>query len=64
MPRFEIKIKSIFLAKKLWELIEPVEKRIETVLQFLNDINPELEYNVFPLKDLYGPTKDDPKFQV
>lgn len=55
---------NMIQSKKLWELIEPVEKRIETVLQFLNDINPDLEYNVFPLKDLYGPTKDDPKFQL
>lgn len=53
-----------FAAKKLWELIEPVEQRIKNVLRFLKDVNPDLEYNVFPLQDIYGPTKDDPKFQV
>lgn len=41
-----------------------MEVRIKEVLNFLKDINPDLEYNVFPLKDLYGPTKDDPKYQV
>lgn len=41
-----------------------MEVRIAQVLNFLKDINPDLEYNVFPLKDLYGPTKDDPKYQV
>lgn len=37
---------------------------MKEVFDFLTDINPELEYNVFPLRDIYGPTKDDPKFQV
>lgn len=54
----------MFTAKKLYELIEPVETRINVVLNFLKDINPDLEYNVFPLQDLYGPTKDDPKYEV
>lgn len=53
-----------FTAKKLWELIEPLEDRIKAVLNFLTDINPDLNYHVFPLQDVYGPTKDDPKFQV
>ncbi|RVE50887.1 hypothetical protein evm_004454 [Chilo suppressalis] len=55
---------NMIQSKKLWELIEPVEKRMEAVLNFLTDINPDLEYNVFPLQDLYGPTKDDPKIQM
>lgn len=37
---------------------------MEAVLNFLTDINPDIEYNVIPLNDLYGPTKDDPKLQV
>lgn len=53
-----------FTAKILWELIEPVEQRIKAVLDFLTDINPELEYNVVPIQDLYGPTKHDPRLQV
>ncbi|XP_026736424.1 bifunctional coenzyme A synthase isoform X2 [Trichoplusia ni] len=55
---------NMIQSKTLWELIEPVEVRIAQVLNFLRDINPDLEYNVFPLKDLYGPTKDDPKYQL
>ncbi|KAL0838706.1 hypothetical protein ABMA28_016772 [Loxostege sticticalis] len=55
---------NMIQSKKLWELIEPVEQRMKAVLDFLTDINPDLEYNVFPLQDLYGPTKDDPKFQM
>lgn len=55
---------NMIQSKKLWELIEPVEQRIKEVFNFLKDINPELEYNVFPLRDIYGPTKDDPKFQL
>lgn len=37
---------------------------MKTVLNFLSDINPDIDYNVIPLKDFYGPTKDDPKLQV
>ncbi|XP_047030218.1 bifunctional coenzyme A synthase isoform X1 [Helicoverpa zea] len=55
---------NMIQSKTLHELIQPVEVRIQEVLNFLNDINPDLEYNVFPLKDLYGPTKDDPKYQL
>ncbi|CAB3220678.1 unnamed protein product [Arctia plantaginis] len=55
---------NMIQSKKLWELIEPVETRINVVLNFLKDINPDLEYNVFPLQDLYGPTKDDPKYEL
>ncbi|KAJ8731258.1 hypothetical protein PYW07_004422 [Mythimna separata] len=55
---------NMIQSKTLYELIQPVEVRIREVLNFLKDINPDLEYNVFPLKDLYGPTKDDPKYQL
>ncbi|XP_063383809.1 bifunctional coenzyme A synthase isoform X1 [Cydia fagiglandana] len=59
-----IQYKRFITAKKLFELIEPTETRIKAVLDFLTDINPDLEYNVLPIHDLYGPTKDDPKFQL
>ncbi|XP_061716278.1 bifunctional coenzyme A synthase isoform X2 [Cydia pomonella] len=55
---------NMIQSKKLFELIEPTETRIKAVLDFLTDINPDLEYNVLPIHDLYGPTKDDPKFQL
>lgn len=37
---------------------------MESVRSFLMDINPDIEYNIIPLRDYYGPTKDDPKIQV
>ncbi|XP_053609329.1 bifunctional coenzyme A synthase isoform X2 [Plodia interpunctella] len=55
---------NMIQSKKLWELIEPVEKRIKAVLDFLTDINPGLEYHVVPIQDIYGPTKDDPRFEM
>ncbi|XP_059052187.1 bifunctional coenzyme A synthase [Achroia grisella] len=55
---------NMIQSKKLWELIEPIETRIKAVVDFLTDINPELEYNVVPIQDLYGPTKDDPRYQL
>lgn len=55
---------NMIQSKILWELIEPVEQRIKAVLDFLTDINPELEYNVVPIQDLYGPTKHDPRLQL
>ncbi|XP_026761829.1 bifunctional coenzyme A synthase isoform X1 [Galleria mellonella] len=55
---------NMIQSKKLWELIEPIENRIKAVVDFLTDINPDLEYNVVPIRDLYGPTKDDPRYQL
>ncbi|XP_013145344.1 PREDICTED: bifunctional coenzyme A synthase isoform X2 [Papilio polytes] len=55
---------NMIKSKVLWELIEPVEKRIKGVLDFLTDINPDLEYNVTPIQDLYGPTKSDPRYEL
>ncbi|CAH2096056.1 unnamed protein product [Euphydryas editha] len=55
---------NMIQSKILWELIEPVEQRIKAVLDFLTDINPDLEYNVVPIQDLYGPTKHDPRLQL
>ena len=54
----------IFLGKKLWELIEPCETRIKSVKEFLEEIDPCLEYEVVPIQDPYGPTQYDPKIQV
>ncbi|CAH2048685.1 unnamed protein product, partial [Iphiclides podalirius] len=55
---------NMIQSKVLWELIEPVEKRIQGVLDFLTDINPDLEYKVEPIQDLYGPTKSDPRYEL
>lgn len=34
------------------------------MLEFLQDVDPNIEYNVVPISDPFGPTKDDPTFEV
>lgn len=48
----------------MWELIEPIDKRICDVKHFLNDICPELDINIVPIADVFGPTKDDPTMDM
>lgn len=55
---------SLFLAKLLWELIEPCSDRMCSVRDFLQDIDPGLQYDIVPIYDPFGPTKEDPNFQV
>lgn len=50
--------------KKLWELIEPCETRIRKLREFLQDIEPRLDYRIVPIQDPYGPTAYDPNLQV
>uniref|UniRef100_A0A1B6CV28 Bifunctional coenzyme A synthase n=2 Tax=Clastoptera arizonana TaxID=38151 RepID=A0A1B6CV28_9HEMI len=50
--------------KKVWELIEPCDLRIEKVRDFLEDVEPNLDYVIVPISDMYGPTKDDPTFEM
>lgn len=50
--------------KKLWELIEPCSIRMENVRNFLQEVEPSLEYHIAPINDMFGPTKDDPTFQM
>lgn len=52
------------LAKKLRELILPVETRIEEVRQFLTDIDDSLIYEVVPINDPFGPTITDPDLDL
>lgn len=53
------------LSKKvLWELIEPCYTRIQNLKNFLEDIDSTLAYDIVPIKDMYGPTKDDPTFEM
>lgn len=51
-------------AKKLPELILPVERRIKEVTNFLLDIDPSLVYEVVPIADPFGPTKTDPNLDM
>ena len=50
--------------KKLWELIEPCQTRIEKLEEFLLDIEPRLQYNIVPITDPFGPTAYDANLQV
>ncbi|XP_066997983.2 bifunctional coenzyme A synthase [Anabrus simplex] len=55
---------SMLKSKKLWELIEPCTKRMRSVEDFLNDVDPNLQYKIVPITDPYGPTKEDPNLQM
>ncbi|XP_012273059.1 bifunctional coenzyme A synthase [Orussus abietinus] len=55
---------NMISGKILWELIEPCSKRISVVKDFLEDVDPTLKYDVVPINDIYGPTKDDPTFEM
>ncbi len=50
--------------KKLKELIEPCLDRMQHVRDFLEDIDPSLEYTILPILDPFGPTKADPTMDV
>lgn len=56
--------KYIFLGKLLWELIQPCTQRINGVKEFLEDVDPSITYNIVPINDLYGPTKEDPTLEM
>ncbi|XP_033226288.1 bifunctional coenzyme A synthase [Belonocnema kinseyi] len=55
---------NMLKSKILWELIEPCAKRITAVKDFLEDVDPSLKYEVVPISDMYGPTKDDPNMDL
>lgn len=53
-----------FAAKLLYELILPVETRINDVREFLMAIDHTLTYEIVPIPDPFGPTKTDPNLDV
>lgn len=53
----------MFVAKLLWELIEPLDKRIDAITRCLKDMDPTLKYDVMPIFDPYGPTIHDADLQ-
>lgn len=55
---------SMIRSKILWELIESVEKRINNVKNFVQDVDPTLTYEIVAISDLYGPTKIDPNMDM
>lgn len=50
--------------KLLWELIEDIDVRIKNVSDFLKDICSEIQHNVVPISDIYGPTITDPTMEM
>ncbi|KNC52800.1 bifunctional coenzyme A synthase [Thecamonas trahens ATCC 50062] len=50
--------------KKHAELIEPVDVRIAATRTACLRIHPGLEYSVFPIHDMWGPTRDDPELDA
>lgn len=57
-------LNKMLSGKILWELIDPIEKRMSEVKHFLTDICPELDINIVPITDPFGPTKDDPTMDM
>ncbi|XP_065206569.1 bifunctional coenzyme A synthase [Planococcus citri] len=50
---------SILNSKTLPEFIDDCDTRIAGVKDFLSDVQPHLDYNIVPIYDIYGPTKED-----
>ncbi|XP_074040395.1 bifunctional coenzyme A synthase-like [Leptinotarsa decemlineata] len=55
---------NMLQSKILWELIEDIEVRVTNVSDFLKDICPELEYNIVPISDPFGPAIVDPSMEM
>ena len=49
----------LYIEKVLCELIEPVDVRINALLEFLKDVKPSLEYRLVPIYEMLGPTITD-----
>ncbi|XP_015789356.1 bifunctional coenzyme A synthase [Tetranychus urticae] len=47
--------------KVLWELIKPLEERIDDVRQFLTDVCDSIEYKIVGITDPFGPAIVDPE---
>ncbi|CAJ0574489.1 unnamed protein product, partial [Mesorhabditis spiculigera] len=50
--------------KSLWELIAPVEERIEDVQQFVDDVSDNMKCDLFPLDDPFGKSITVPSLQA
>lgn len=55
---------NMITGKILWELIQPCTQRISDVEEFLEDVDSSITYNVVPINDIYGPTKEDPTLDM
>ncbi|XP_028133905.1 bifunctional coenzyme A synthase [Diabrotica virgifera virgifera] len=55
---------NMLSTKTLWELIEDIDIRINHVKDFVEDICPEMEYNIVPISDPFGPSIVDPSMDL
>ncbi|KAK4874734.1 hypothetical protein RN001_014094 [Aquatica leii] len=55
---------NMLQSKTLYELVEPLENRLNGVKDFMMDVCPELNYTIVPIRDLYGPTQHDPTMEL
>ncbi|KAJ1527141.1 hypothetical protein ONE63_008674 [Megalurothrips usitatus] len=55
---------SMLKSKCLTELIGACHQRMSDVLEFLQDIDPNIEYDVVPISDPFGPTIVEPSFEM
>lgn len=53
----------LIIDKLLWELIEPLNVRIEALRCCLQDMDPSLKYEIESISDPYGPTVRDASLQ-
>lgn len=51
------------LKKSLPELIQPTPVRIDSVVQFIETVKPQIGHRVVPITDMFGPTITDPDLQ-
>ena len=54
---------SILKHKVLYELIDPVERRIENLKDYLVDMNDSVSYNIVPIHDHFGPSIEIEKLE-
>jgi len=45
-------------------MVEPLDERMRSIEDFLHDIDPSLQYDIVPISDPFGPTKEDPTFEA
>uniref|UniRef100_A0A6M2DYT0 Bifunctional coenzyme A synthase n=1 Tax=Xenopsylla cheopis TaxID=163159 RepID=A0A6M2DYT0_XENCH len=55
---------SMLKSKTLFELIQPISKRMTDVEEFMQDVDNTLNYQIVSINDPFGPTKTDPDLQL
>ncbi|MCW1309262.1 MAG: pantetheine-phosphate adenylyltransferase [Candidatus Nanoarchaeia archaeon] len=50
--------------KELKEIIEPYEKRVDNLLEYIRKLNPNKKFKIIPLYDKYSITTSDPELEA